>query len=147
MTKLTKVYNANNIERFLNDVDRYSIGLEEWFNRFGSLHQTEANYPPYNVIKESEVAYRVEVAIAGFEKKEVSVYTENNKLFVEGQKELQEPEEGETYVHRGLAARSFNRSWTISDDVEVTDVALKDGLLIIKLQRIVPEHQKRKDWL
>ena len=83
-------YNAGNIEKFLNDIDKYSIGMDEWFHRFNSLHQTESNYPPYNVVKESNTATRVEIAIAGFSKKEISVYTENNKLFVEGQKEMLE---------------------------------------------------------
>lgn len=146
MTNLTR-YTTGNIEKFLNDIDKYSIGMGEWFNRFDSLHQTEANYPPYNVIKEDAVSYRIEVALAGFEKKEISVYTENNKLFVEGQKELEEATPPTEFVHRGLANRSFTRAWTISDDVEVTEVEMTNGLLTIKLSRIIPEHQKKKVWL
>ena len=143
MTILAK-YNTANIQKFLEDVDRYSIGMDEWFHRFNSLHQTEANYPPFNIIEESNVALRVEVALAGFKKKEIMVYTENNKLFVEGQKE----EDGDVnYKHRGLAKRSFNRSWTIPDDLRVEEVEFEDGLLTIRLQRIVPEHQRRKDYL
>ncbi len=129
--------------KFLNDIDKYSIGMDEWIHRFNSLHQTESNYPPYNVVKESNTATRVEIALAGFKKKEISVYTENNKLFVEGQKDS--TEDGE-YLHQGLAKRSFTRVWTISDDVEVTGVEFDDGLLVIKLTRIIPEHQKKKVW-
>ena len=81
--------------------------------------------------------------MAGFKKKEISVYTENNKLFVEGQKDS--TEDGE-YLHQGLGKRSFTRAWTISDDVEVTEVEFDDGLLVIKLTRIIPEHQKKKVW-
>jgi molecular chaperone IbpA len=143
MTLLAK-YNTTNLQKFLDDVDRYSIGMDEWFHRFNSLHQTEANYPPYNIIEESNVSLRVEVALAGFKKKEIMVYTENNKLFVEGQKD---DDVESNYKHRGLAKRSFVRSWTIPDDIRVEEVEFEDGLLTIRLHKIVPEHQKRKDYL
>lgn len=136
-------YNTGNIEKFLNDVDKYSIGMDEWFHRLNSLHQTETNYPPYNVIKENSIDFRLEIALAGFKNKEISVFTENNKLFVEGQKEYDNEKD---YLHQGLAQRAFTRSWTISDDVEVKDVAFEDGLLTVKLSRIIPEHQKKKVW-
>jgi molecular chaperone IbpA len=136
-------YNAGNIEKFLNDIDKYSIGMDEWFHRFGALHQTDTNYPPYNVIKESATEFRLEVALAGFKKKELAVYTENNKLFIEGQRESNSDKQ---YVHQGLANRAFTRTWTISDDVEVKDVTFEDGLLTVKLCKIVPEHQKKKVW-
>lgn len=143
MTVLAK-YNTANLQKFLDDVDKYSIGLDEWFHRFNSLHQTETNYPPFNTIQESNVSFRVEVALAGFKKKEISVYTENNKLFVEGQKE---EDSDSQYLHKGLAQRSFTRSWTLPDDLKVEDVNFEDGLLTIRLHRIVPEHQRRKDYL
>jgi molecular chaperone IbpA len=95
------------------------------------------------LVKETNVDFRLEVALAGFSPKEVVVYTENNKLFVEGQKETNNETE---YLHRGLATRAFNRSWTISDDVEVRDVKFENGMLIVKLGKIVPEHHKRKVW-
>jgi molecular chaperone IbpA len=136
-------YEVANIEKFLNDVEKYSIGMDEWFHRFGSLHQTETNYPPYNLVKETNVDFRLEVALVGFSPKEVSVYTENNKLFVEGQKETNSETE---YLHRGLATRAFNRSWTISDDVEIRDVKFENGMLTVKLGKIVPEHHRRKSW-
>lgn len=142
MTLLAK-YHTGNIDKFLNDIEKYSIGMDEWFNRFGSLHQTETNYPPYNVIKESNTEFRLEVALAGFKKNEITVYTENNKLFVEGTKET---DSGKEYVHHGLANRAFTRVWTISDDVEVKEVSFDDGLLSVKLSRIIPEHQKKKVW-
>jgi molecular chaperone IbpA len=136
-------YNTSNIEKFLNDIEKYSIGMDEWFNRFGALHQTEANYPPYNVIKESNTEFRLEVALAGFKKNQIAVYTENNKLFVEGTRDAENSKE---YMHQGLAQRTFTRSWTISDDVEVKEVIFEDGLLSVRLSKIVPEHQKRKIW-
>ena len=136
-------YNAGNIEKFLNDVNKYSIGMDDWFDRIGSLHQTESNYPPYNVIQESNVDFRLEVALAGFKKSEITVFTENNKLFIEGDKEINNEKE---YVHHGLATRAFKRAWTISDDIEITEVTFEDGLLAVKLSKVVPEHQRKKVW-
>jgi molecular chaperone IbpA len=143
MSLLAK-YNTANLQKFLDDVDRYSIGMDEWFHRFNSLHQTEANYPPYNIIEESSVAMRLEVALAGFRKGEIVVYTENNKLFVEGQKE---EDTTSNYKHRGLAKRSFTRSWTIPDDIRVDEVVFEDGLLTVRLHKVIPEHQKKKVYL
>lgn len=141
MTILAK-YQTDNVEKFLRDVDRYSIGMDEWFHRMGSLHQTESNYPPYNLVKEDNITFRLEVALAGFKKEEIFVTTESGKLFVEGQTEKEDVE----YVHQGLAKRAFTRSWTLSDDVEVRNVVFEDGLLTIELKRIIPEHQQRKVW-
>ena len=141
MTILAK-YQTDNVEKFLRDVDRYSIGMDEWFHRMGSLHQTESNYPPYNLVKENSITFRLEVALAGFKKEEIIVTTESGKLFVEGQTEKEDVE----YVHQGLAKRAFTRSWTLSDDVEVRNVVFEYGLLTIELKRIIPEHQQRKVW-
>jgi molecular chaperone IbpA len=141
MTVLAK-YQSDNVEKFLRDVDRYSIGMDEWFHRMGTLHQTESNYPPYNLVKEDSITFRLEVALAGFKKEEIIVTTESGKLFVEGQTEKEDVE----YVHQGLAKRAFTRSWTLSDDVEVRNVVFEDGLLTIELKRIIPEHQQRKVW-
>jgi molecular chaperone IbpA len=136
-------YNTTNLQKFLDDIDKYSIGMDEWFHRFNSLHQTETNYPPYNVIQESNIEFRLEVALAGFKSSEITVFTENNKLFIEGDREVNSDKE---YVHHGIATRSFKRSWTISDDVEVKSVHFEDGLLSISLTKIIPEHQKKKVW-
>jgi molecular chaperone IbpA len=91
------------------------------------------------------VESRLELALAGFKKKEVYVYTQDGKLFVEGQKEDKETESN--YIHKGLAQRSFTRSWTLSDDTEIKSVEFDDGLLSITLRKIVPEYHKRKDYL
>ena len=87
----------------------------------------------------------LEIALAGFNKKDLKVYTEYGKLIIEGKKETKETES--EYVHQGLAQRSFNRAWTLSDDFEIRDVTLEDGLLTVKLGKIVPEHHARKDYL
>ena len=97
------------------------------------------------LFRSSNVESRLELALAGFKKKEVYVYTQDGKLFVEGQKEDKETDT--KYVHKGLAQRSFKRAWTLSDDTEVRSVDFEDGLLTIILGRIVPEYHKRKDYL
>ena len=137
-------YNAANLNQFLDLINRNSIGMEDYFDRLTTLHETTSNYPPYNLVTVSNVESRLELALAGFKKKEVYVYTQDGKLFVEGQKE--DKETGTEYVHRGVAQRSFTRSWTLSDETEVRSVAFEDGLLTITLGRIVPEHHLRKDW-
>lgn len=141
MTTLTRYYTGN-IEKFFNDIDKYSIGLDEWFHRFNTLHQTESNYPPYNLVKQDNTTFKLEIALAGFRSKEIEVSTESGKLFVEAKTEKADEE----YLHQGLAKRAFTRSWTLSDDVEVSSVNFEDGLLTIVLKRIIPEHQKRKVW-
>ena len=134
-------YNAADLPQLLDRINRNSIGMDEYFDRLFNLHETTANYPPYNLVTVSNVESRLELALAGFKKKEVYVYTQDGKLFVEGQRE-----DGE-YVHRGVAQRSFTRSWTLSDETEVRSVTFEDGLLSITLGKIVPEHHQRKDYL
>ena len=88
----------------------------------------------------------LEIALAGFTKDEITVYTEYGKLVVEGRKENNKETSSE-YVHQGLAQRSFTREWALSDDVEVREVQFKDGLLTVKLGKVVPEHHARKNYL
>ena len=138
-------YTAADLPTLMDRINRHSIGMDEYFHRLFSLHETTSNYPPYNLVQVSNVESRLELALAGFKKKEVYVYTQDGKLFVEGQKEDKETESN--YLHKGLAQRSFTRSWTLSDDTEVRSVTFDDGLLSITLGRIVPDHHKRKDYL
>ncbi len=118
--------------------------MDDYLDRFFDL-ETHSNYPPYNLIHVNNVESTLEVALAGFKKKEVNVYTEYGKLFVEGTKE--EKEKTADYQHKGLAQRSFKRQWTLSDDVEIKEVTFADGLLTVKLGKVVPEHHARKDFL
>ena len=143
MGNLTK-YNAANLNQLLERINRNSIGMDEYFDRLFTLHETTSNYPPYNLVQVSNVESRLELALAGFKKKQVNVYTQDGKLFVEGQRE--DGEAGTDYIHRGVAQRSFTRTWTLAEDTEVRSVEFEDGLLTIVLGRIVPDHHKRKDW-
>ncbi len=144
MTNLMK-YQAADLPALLERINRNTIGMDEYFDRIFKIHETTSNYPPYNLVQVSNVESRLELALAGFKKKEVYVYTQDGKLFVEGQKEDKETQSN--YLHKGLAQRSFTRSWTLSDDTEVRSVDFEDGLLNITLGRIVPDHHKRKDYL
>ena len=127
--------------KYLMEVQRNSIGLDEWFKRFDTAYESHTNYPPYNLIKESNVDFRLEIALAGYKREDIEVTTEWNKLFVEAKKVGETEDE---YLHQGLAKRAFTRTWTLSDDVVVGDVSYVDGLLIVKLNRVIPEHQKKK---
>ena len=138
-------YNAANVNQLLERINKNSIGMDEYFDRLFKLHETTTNYPPYNLVTVSNVESRLELALAGFKKAQVNVYTQDGKLFVEGQRE--DGETGTEYVHRGVAARSFTRSWTLSDETEVRSVSFEDGLLNIQLGKIVPEYHQRKDYL
>ena len=138
-------YNSADISSLIDKISRNSIGMDEYFDRLFHLHETTSNYPPYNLVNISNVESRLELALAGFKKKEVYVYTQDGKLFVEGKKEDKETETN--YLHKGLAQRSFTRAWTLSDDTEVRSVDFEDGLLTITLGKIVPDHHKRKDYL
>ena len=137
-------YNAANITQLLERINKNSIGMDEYFDRLFTLHETTTNYPPYNLIQVSNVESRLELALAGFKSDQVNVYTQDGKLFVEGQREDGESEK--EYIHRGVAQRSFTRSWTLAEDTEVRSVEFAEGLLTITLGRIVPEHHQRKVW-
>ena len=138
-------YHAANLPELFEKINRNSIGIDDYLNRFWDSVETSSNYPPYNLVQVSNVESRLEIALAGFKKKEVQVYTEFGKLYVEGKKE--ESENVGEFVHKGLAQRSFQRVWTISDDTEVRQVSFDNGLLTVELKKIVPEHHARKDYL
>ena len=127
--------------KYLLEIQKNSIGMDEWFKRFDTAYESHTNYPPYNLVKESSIDFRLEIALAGYRKEDIEVTTEWNKLFIEAKKVSDTDDE---YLHQGLAKRAFTRSWTLSDDVEVKDVSFENGLLTIKLNRVIPEHQKKK---
>ena len=135
-------YTANNLSELMDKIARNSIGLDSYIDQvWGTTAQT---YPPYNIVQHSNHESSLEIALAGFKKKEVKVYTEYGKLVVEGDKAEKDTSD---YAHKGLAQRSFSRSWTIADDTVVKKVVFEDGLLTVTLGKIVPEHHERKDWI
>ena len=138
-------YHAANLPDLMEKISRNSIGMDEYLNRFWDGVDTTSNYPPYNIIEINNVESRLEVALAGFKKDELKVFTEFGKLHVQGTKEKQEDDR--TFRHRGVAARDFTRVWSLSDDTEIRGVEFTDGLLVVELGKIVPDHHARKDFI
>ena len=144
MTGLSK-YRVDDLPQLMEKIARNSIGLDNYFDQFWNSQVPTSNYPPFNLVQLNNHESRLEIALAGFKKDEVKVYTEFGKLFVEG---IKEDKEGDVeYTHRGLAQRSFKRSWTLSEDCEVRQVVFADGLLSVELGKVIPEHHSRKDYL
>ena len=139
---MTNIYRAKDLAELFDKITTNSIGLDRTIQNF--WENSNSSWPPFNIIQENNHESTLEIALAGFKKKEVKVYTEHGKLIVEGKKE--EKKENE-YVHRGMAQRSFQRGWQLTDDVEIKEVSFEDGLLSISLGKVVPEHHARKDYL
>ena len=134
-----------------NSLRPFSIGFDDMFDQFenmlgnGNLTM-QSNYPPYNIRKTGKDNYAIEVALAGFSKNDVEVEFEDNLLTVRT-KQVNKSEENNVdgeIIHKGISQRQFARSFTIADDVKVNGAELKDGLLTIACERIVPEHKKKK---
>ena len=142
MTNIQR-YRANDLAELFDKITKNSIGLDSYIDQFWQT--TAQTYPPFNIVQHSNHESSLEIALAGFKKDDVNVYTQYGKLIVEGNRE--EKKEPENYTHRGLAQRSFTREWTLSDDTKVEDVKFEDGMLTIKLGKVVPEHHARKEYL
>ena len=133
-----------------NSLRPFSIGFDDMFDQFesmlgnGSL-AVQSNYPPYNIRKAGKDRYNIEIAVAGFNKNDVEVEYEDNLLTVKT-KDVKRTEEKESdeVIHRGISQRSFARSFTIADDVKVNGAELKDGLLTISCEKIIPEMKKKR---
>ena len=134
-----------------NSLRPFSIGFDDMFDQFESMlgngHLTmQSNYPPYNIRKAGKDNYAIEVALAGFSKDDVEVEFEDNLLTVRT-KQIDKSEDNRfdgEIIHKGISQRQFARTFTIADDVKVGEAQLKDGLLTISCERIIPEHKKKK---
>ena len=134
-----------------NSLRPFSIGFDDMFDQFenmlgnGSVSM-QSNYPPYNIRKAGNDNYSIEVALAGFNKKDVEVEFEDNLLTIRTKqfnKSEEKNEDGEI-IHKGISQRQFARSFTIADDVKVNGAELKDGLLTIACERILPDHKQKR---
>ncbi len=134
-----------------NSLRPFSIGFDDMFDQFenmlgnGNLTM-QSNYPPYNIRKVGKDNYAIELALAGFNKKDVEVEFEDNLLTVRTKqvdKSNSKNVDGEI-IHKGISQRQFSRTFTIADDVKINGAELKDGLLTISCERIVPEHKKKR---
>jgi molecular chaperone IbpA len=128
-------------------------GFDDIFDRLMSTRpvtlyrNNKENYPPLNIVNLEENKTLVEFALAGFNRDELKVYTENGKLVVVGQKTESETKNDLDYQYRGFARRSFSQEIGLTDNNVVESVDFKDGVLTILINRLLPEHQKRKDYL
>ena len=135
----------NALNRFdANALNRALIGFDTMFDQLERrfANQIQNNYPPHNIIRTGENTYAIEVAVAGFAKNEVLVTIENNELSIKGEKVDTVVDENIQYLHRGLASRDFVRVFPLAEHIEVKGAEIKDGILTVKLERIVPEELK-----
>ena len=136
MTKLTTLD--------LTPFYRNSIGIDRLFDRIVSqIDATATNYPPYDIVRTGDETYEIRVAVAGFVQADIDVEFNNGTLIVKGEKAAEEGAEVE-YLHHGISGRSFIRTFSVAEYVEVKDAVLADGILTVKLERLVPESQKPK---
>ena len=120
----------------------FSVGFDSIFDRFFDMDTTrDSGYPPYNIRKINEAQYVIEIALAGFSKDDIEVEVTEGTLAVRSKKE-EETNGDESFVHKGIAKRSFLRTYTLSDDVVVQGADLKDGMLIINLEKVIPDEKK-----
>jgi molecular chaperone IbpA len=117
----------------------FAIGFDRYFEDLERLsHHTQTNYPPYNIVKEDDENFCIELAVAGFSKKNIEISREKNVLTIEGKVD----EDSKDFVHKGLASRAFKRSFNLADLVEVKGADMKDGILHVKLVKVIPEEDK-----
>ena len=135
-----------------NQLRPVTIGFDNVFDHFERMFEDDfrglsvPNFPPYNIVKTGKNTYDVELALAGYSKKDIDVSLEEGVLTIKSIKDEQEKEveDNNGILHKGIAKRYFSKAFTIADDVEVKGAELKDGLLKVSLERIIPEHKQPK---
>ena len=143
---------TNKAISIFNQLRPLSIGYDDVFDHFESMfnHQYDSinvpNYPPYNIVKTGKYTYDIQVALAGYSKKDVDVSFENSVLTIKSVKDKDEEEvkDNDGVLHKGIAKRMFTKSFTIAEDVEIKGAELKDGLLIVSMEKVIPEHKKAR---
>jgi molecular chaperone IbpA len=125
---------------------RSTVGFDRLFDMLenSTLGQPQENYPPFDLIKEGENEYRIELAVAGFKPEELDITAQQNVLIVSGRKKDESDEKGSDYIYRGIATRSFERRFALADHIQVRGADMRDGLLSIELKREIPEAMKPK---
>ena len=126
-----------------NQLRPHTIGYDNIFDHFNDMFESsglETNYPPYDIIKHSDTRYDIQVALAGYSKDDIEIEVKENTLSI---KSAKKDEDNKVEVlHRGIAKRYFERHFTIADDVKANGAELKNGLLVVSLERVIPEHKK-----
>ena len=136
---------TNNAISIFNQLRPLSVGFDDMFDHFESMFDVPTiNYPPYNIVKTGDNKFDIEVALAGFNKKDINVTSENNMLTIESKQDEKSKDKDGEVIHKGISKRYFKRSFTIADDVEVKGAELKDGLLKVSMEKIIPDAKKLK---
>jgi molecular chaperone IbpA len=133
MTQLRTINTAD-----LANLSRALVGFDRYFN----TQMPNGNYPPHNIVKYSEDTYAIEVAVAGFAKDEINVSVDQDQLTIKGVKNRPNVDAGIEYLHRGLAARDFEQTFTLAEYMEVVGAKVADGMLQIDIKRVVPDALK-----
>jgi len=141
---------TNKALSIFNQLRPLSVGFDDMFDHFESMFDIPTvNYPPYNLVKTGDNKFDIEIALAGFNKKDIDVSVENGLLTIESKVKSvvndsvgADASKDEEMIHKGISKRYFKRSFTIADDVEVKGAELKDGLLKVSMEKIVPEKDK-----
>lgn len=127
------------------DIDKFFVGFDEQWNRLQKLHDDVSknipNYPPYNIRKNDENHYTIEIAVAGFGQQDIDIEMTNGKLIVRGEMKT---DESNDFLFKGIANRAFTRSFVLNDEIEVKDAEMFNGMLKIFLERLIPEQKKPK---
>lgn len=124
-------------------VKTYSIGFDRMFDRLLDDVYSNQSYPPYNIIHEKDDKYKIEIALAGFQKDDIEIETKENVLVIKtNDKLLNKEDDDQEYLHRGISKRHFERKFNLAEDVVVNGASLEHGLLVIDLERIIPEEKK-----
>ena len=145
-------FRASHMPMNFGDMEKalgFTVGFDSMFDRlFGALDRPNAShqgYPPYNIRKDGETKYFIEMAVAGFSENDLEVELKEGVLSVQSKHdENKQAEKEESYVHRGIAKRTFERNFTLSDDVIVKGCGLVNGLLTVELERVIPEEKKSR---
>ena len=127
-----------------NQLTPFSVGFDRVFDQLGRYanDKTSVGFPPYNIRKEGEYNFVIEMALAGFNKKDIGVEYADNQLTIKSVFEKEDKEDTSTTIHRGISKRQFKKTFTLADEVVVNGAELKDGMLIVDLEKIVPEEKK-----
>jgi len=140
---------TNKALSIFNQLRPVTIGFDNVFDHFERMmddhnfnEMVRYNYPPYNIVKTGDYTYDIELALAGFNKKDIDITMEDGMLNIKSVLEATKDKDEDGVIHKGIAKRYFSKAFTIADDVEVKGAELKDGLLKVSLERIVPEHKQ-----
>jgi molecular chaperone IbpA len=136
--------NTLDLPQLSAQIHRHAIGFDHLFDELGRTWANSSkaeNYPPYNIIKVDENNWAVQIAVAGFGEDEIDIERKHNVLYITGERKVKDEQE---YIHRGISARSFTRTFTLNENVEIKGATVINGILAISLEHVVPEEQKPK---